>query len=156
MPWYVYVCEGLGLGRLPLAPGTWGSLGGALLYTAGFVVLPGWFLGLLTVVLLVVSVPLCNWASLYLARKDPRNVVLDEIVGQWITFFPFFWFPHWPYWIGYGFLAGFFAFRFFDALNVFPVNYIEGLQGGWGIVLDDVMAGVYANLTLILVGRYLL
>lgn len=160
MPWYVYVCELGFLGKLPLTPGTWGSAGSALLYwgllRAGT---PAWLLGVATVVLLVGSIPLCDWASLYMAQQDPSNVVLDELVGQWITYVPILW---GPVWIGAGhseelaLLAGFFVFRFFDVLNVFPVNAIEELPGGWGIVLDDVAAGLYANGLLWLVGAYFL
>ncbi|MFB6344582.1 MAG: phosphatidylglycerophosphatase A [bacterium] len=156
MPWYVYTCEGYGLGRLPVAPGTWGSLGATILYSGGYKVLPVWMLGLLTGLLLVGSIPLCNWASLYLAQQDPRNVILDEIVGQWIALFPLFWFPHWPHSIWAGFLAGFFCFRVFDVLKIFPINYLQNLKGGWGIVMDDVLAGAFANGTLFLTALYVL
>jgi phosphatidylglycerophosphatase A len=156
MPWYVYVCEGPVFGRLPVAPGTWGSLEGLMLYAAGYPFLPTWVLGGLTVLLLVGSIPVCNWASLYLARKDPDNVILDEIVGQWVALFPLFWAPHWPYTIWSGFLLQFFVFRFYDIFTPFPINHLESLEGGWGIVLDDVLAGVYANVSLLLAGLYLL
>lgn len=154
MPWYVYVCEGFGFGRLPVAPGTWGSLEGLLLYAAGYMVMPPWLLGVLTMLLLVGSIPICNWASLYMAQQDPQNVIIDEIVGLWVALFPLFWLPEWPFSIWYGFLAGFFVFRFFDIFNVFPINYLEELEGGWGIVLDDVLAGVYTNAVLLLIGLY--
>ena len=160
MPWYVYVCDLGFLGKLPLAPGTWGSAGSALIYWgllgAGA---PEWLLWVLTGILLIGSIPLCNWSSLYMAQQDPSNVVIDELVGQWITYVPFLWAP---VWMGAGvpqemaLLAGFLAFRFFDVLNVFPVNVIENLPGGWGIVLDDVAAGLYANGVLWVTGAYFL
>lgn len=160
MPWYVYVCELGFLGKLPLAPGTWGSAGSALVYwgllRAGT---PEWLLGGITVLLVAGSIPLSNWASLYMAQRDPSNVVIDELVGQWTTYVPYLWVP---VWVGAGYsqevglLAGFFVFRFFDVLKVFPANLVEELPGGWGIVLDDVAAGVYANVALWLVGTYLL
>jgi phosphatidylglycerophosphatase A len=159
MPWYLYVSELGVLGKLPLAPGTWGSAGALLLYAGLFYAgVEGWLLGLFTVLLTAASIPLCNWASLYMAQQDPSNVVLDELVGQWIAVHPYFWLPLWMdtgYPLYAGFLAGFLLFRFFDILMVFPVNVLENLEGGWGIVLDDCMAGLYANGLLYLLASYL-
>lgn len=154
MPWYVYASEGFGFGRLPVAPGTWGSLEGLLLYAAGYAVLPVWLLGVFTLLLLIGSIPLCNWASLYMAQQDPGNVIVDEIVGQWIALFPLLWLPEWPFSVWAGFAASFVVFRFFDILNVVPINFLEELPGGWGIVLDDVLAGLYANAVMVLIGVY--
>lgn len=159
MPWYVYVSELGFLGKLPLAPGTWGSAGAALMYAGLFYVgVESWFLAILTILLTAGSIPLCNWASLYMGQQDPANVVLDELVGQWIALYPYLWLPLWTesgYTVYTAFLVGFVFFRFFDALNVFPVNRIEGLGGGWGIVLDDCMAGLYAQGSLYLLASYI-
>lgn len=154
MPWYVYVCELIGLGQLPIAPGTWGSLGATILYAGLYMVCPVWLLAVFTVLILVGSIPLCNWASLYMAQHDPSNVVLDELVGQWIALFPGVWIVSWDGSLLGAFVTGFLIFRVFDVLNVFPVNVIEKLPGGWGIVFDDVMAGIYANLILHLITIY--
>jgi phosphatidylglycerophosphatase A len=159
MPWYVYVAELGFLGKLPLAPGTWGSAAAALLYAVLFYAgIEPWFLAILTILLVAASIPLCNWASLYMGQQDPANVVLDELVGQWITLYPYFWLPLWTensYNVYAGFLAGFLLFHFFDVLNIFPINRIENLEGGWGIVLDDCMAGLYAQGVLYLLASYL-
>ncbi len=159
MPWYLYVSELGFLGKLPVAPGTWGSAGSTLLYGGLFYAgIDPWFLAILTVILTALSIPLCNWGSLYMGQQDPSNVVLDEMVGQWIALYPYFWFPFWTesgYSIYTGFLAGFLFFRFFDICNIFPINWIEDLDGGWGIVLDDCLAGLYAQGVLCLFGSYL-
>ena len=83
---------------------------------------------------------------------DPSFVVIDEVAGQLITLFliPFSWIY---------LLAGFLLFRAFDILKPFPARRAEELPGGWGIMLDDIFAGIYANLflqlTVFLVERYL-
>jgi phosphatidylglycerophosphatase A len=150
------VCELGFLGKLPVAPGTWGSLGATLLYAGLFELgVPVEALGVLTLVLIPAVIPICNWTSLYMAQKDPSNVVIDELVGQWLALFPVYWSSAW---IGFrveGLLAGFFLFRFFDVLNVFPLGRIERWSGGWGIVLDDCMAGLYASGFLMVVVQYL-
>lgn len=125
-------------GYAGIVPGTVGSLVGLLLYlpmaerslalSLGAVVLL-FFLGV--------------FASTHVATlwrvKDPHPIVVDEVVGMWISllFVPF----EWVY-----FIAAFLAFRFFDIVKPFPARQLEWLRGGWGIMLDDVAAGIYANL----------
>jgi phosphatidylglycerophosphatase A len=85
----------------------------------------------------------------FFARRDPRYVVIDEVVGQMLTFLPR---PDrsWK-WL----LAGFLLFRAFDILKPFPARRAERLAGGWGIMMDDVAAGVYSAAALSLL-NYLL
>ncbi len=156
IPWYVYVCELGILGRLPLSPGTWGSLGATLAYW-GLCSLgvPVEVLGILTMVLIPGVVPLCTWTSLHMERGDPSNIVVDELIGQWIALFPIFWLQYWTGNLVWGILIGFVLFRFFDVLTVFPANLLERLKGGWGIVLDDCMAGLFANTSVVILGLYL-
>ncbi len=82
-----------------------------------------------------------------LGLKDPRCVIMDEVVGQWVTFLPFAALA--PPKI----LAGFLLFRFFDILKPWPVRSSERwLPGGFGVMIDDVLAGIYAALGLWVLG----
>lgn len=127
-----------GSGLLPRAPGTWGSLAalpcGALIAWAG----GPWALLLAALLLFPPGV----WAAqLYAMRSgaaDPGPVVVDEVVGQWLALVPAALdLPMYAF--------AFLAFRFFDIVKVWPANWVDRrLPGGWGIMLDDVVAGVYA------------
>jgi phosphatidylglycerophosphatase A len=131
----------LGAGYFPVAPGTLASLLVALGYRLYFHQLP-WTLylaiGLVTYFLGV-------WASsTYAARikkEDPRTVVIDEVVGQWtaLLLVP----PSWGL-----VLASFFLFRVFDVIKPLFIHKAESFRAGWGIMLDDVLAGIYASIIL--------
>lgn len=73
--------------------------------------------------------------------KDPGIVVIDEIVGQWIALLFL------PYSLT-SVIGAFILFRLFDILKPYPIKKLEGIKTGWGIMIDDVMAGVYANLVM--------
>lgn len=140
------------VGFVPVIPGTFGSLAAFSLY---FVLISfnQWRLYVLGVTLISA---LGIWAASKVEKDskivDPSFVVIDEVAGQLITFFliPFSWV--------YLFI-GFLLFRAFDILKPFPARQAEELPGGWGIMLDDIFAGIYANLflqlTVFLVERYL-
>jgi phosphatidylglycerophosphatase A len=135
-----------GVGYTPIAPGTAVSLVVILLYRF---VLSGlnWpvFIGLMAAVFFIGV-----WASFrhasVLGRKDPGEIVIDEVVGQMIPLFLLK--PSWGLLI-----AAFLLFRAFDILKPFPVNRAENYPGGWGIMLDDIVAGLYAG---ILINLYLI
>lgn len=139
-----------GCGHLPLAPGTAGSLA-----AVGIAVLLHYWLGwgriefaLLSLVALAPGI----WASGLVARSsgkdDPSIVVVDEVVGQWVTLAGVTAF-NWQGWLG-----GFLVFRLFDIWKPPPVRQLERLHGGVGIVADDVMAGIYGALAMHLAGRW--
>jgi phosphatidylglycerophosphatase A len=191
----IFVATAAGLGHLPKAPGTWGSLAGVAL-----ALLPWWaFLGattaaisargndsfffalsmrrgdpflwtqvILTILVAAVGVWSANRASEYWQQKDPQRVVIDEVSGQHLTLLigcgvPLWWravsnspwagFPlglitfrsalNWKY-----LLLGFILFRVFDIWKPFPARQAESLPGGWGIMADDWIAGIYAGLGL--------
>jgi phosphatidylglycerophosphatase A len=115
------------------------------------VLVPSPFVGIPVVLAVVLSFPLCNWASAYMGQWDPQNVVLDELAGQWVTFWPAFWMAHWPN-IWWALAAGFFLFRFFDVTKFFPANLFDGMEWRFAVVVDDLVAGVYANLALTALG----
>ncbi|MBA2259785.1 MAG: phosphatidylglycerophosphatase A [Acidobacteria bacterium] len=128
-------------GYFPFAPGTVGSAAGLVVYL--FV----WWTGSpivevgLIVALFAVGVWAGTTAERYFGGVDPGPIVLDEVVGMLITlaFIP----------VGIsGALAGFFCFRVFDVIKPYPAGRLEALHGGLGVMADDAMAAVYANLCL--------
>lgn len=137
----MFIATGAYSGYLPKAPGTWGSAVGVLIWlcVGRMELLP--FLALVTF-LFFVGIVSGGAAEKILDRVDPRPVVIDEIVGQLLalTAVPFHPVP---------ILLSFLLFRFFDILKPFPANWIDRhLCGGWGIMLDDVVAGLYAWMVL--------
>ena len=138
---------------VPFIPGVYGAIlgtGFALLINP----LPIILKIIISIVLAVVSIPLCTQAQkIFNKGKDPQNVVIDEVVGvqfvaiwfnlfQKLTIFSF----NIPLW-----LLLLLIYSFFDALEPFPIKRIEKLFGGWGIVLDDLMAGLYTIITLLII-----
>lgn len=131
------------LGRMPKAPGTWGSLGATL--AAPWLFLP--FSPLVRVLILLGVLAVGTWAAQrmeqLMGRKDPGCVVVDELCGQWLTFLPFAALSPWHL------LAGFALFRCFDILKPWPARMAEKkIPGGLGVMLDDCVAAFYASLTL--------
>ena len=131
------------IGYLPFAPGTFASLfGGVLLFVFPFSSLQG---NLIFVVSLIAgSVILVN---LYGSEvKDPGYIVIDELAGMCVTMT-----GHRPTILNI--VAGFVLFRIFDVVKPFPINKSEALAGGYGVVADDVIAGIFANIALVVVGK---
>ena len=129
----------LGVGYLPLAPGTWATAAGVgLAYYLGNN-LPAYTI--IMVVLLILGIMASGLLEKQLNQKDPGIVVIDEVVGVMIALWglPLIW----PVMI-----CGFFLFRAFDMFKIYPINKLEAQPGGWGIMLDDCMAGVYTNIIL--------
>jgi phosphatidylglycerophosphatase A len=128
-------------GYFPFAPGTVGSAAGLVVY-----LIVWWSQSPAVEVALIVGLFLAGtWAGTvaerYFGGIDPGPIVIDEVVGILITlaFIP----------VGVsGALAGFFLFRVFDVLKPFPARRFESLHGGLGVMADDAMAAVYANLSL--------
>jgi phosphatidylglycerophosphatase A len=161
-----YVALGIatcGVGYLPLAPGTWGSAVGVLLYlifqqlsltsyqlvtNRGFDATNLYLLRTTVFVLLISVITLAGvWAATraetLLRRKDPGAVVVDEVAGQLLAFV--FVPIGAPAWVT---LAGFILFRLFDIWKPYPVRRLEALESGLGIMADDVLAGIYSAILL--------
>jgi phosphatidylglycerophosphatase A len=139
-----------GCGYVPVAPGTAGSLAALaiaiLLHEfAGFT---GWHFVVLAAVLFVPATWAATIASQVTGIKDPRIVVVDEVMGMWITLAG----ARALNWKSY--LVALALFRLFDIWKPPPVRQLEALPGGLGINLDDVMAGVYGALVLFLAGCF--
>jgi phosphatidylglycerophosphatase A len=128
-----------GVGYVPYAPGTFGSAAGLLLW---------WFLPnsfALQLAAIVVVFAVGSWsgniAEHHFGASDPPPVVIDEVMGMWITLLlnPVGW---------QGAVMAFLLFRLFDVIKPYPANRLERLRGGLGVMADDGMAAVYANLVL--------
>ena len=131
------------IGRLPTAPGTFGSLLAAVAAPWIFIPLSAWSRGLLLIALFLLGSLAAARSEAFYQRKDPGSVIIDELLGQWIVFIPLQE-AAWP-WLG----AGFVLFRLFDIVKPWPVRASEDwLPGGFGVMLDDVVAGLYGGLCL--------
>ena len=140
-----------GLGHIPRIPGTAGSLAAALLFLLLVRVLPAQSLLFAHLVWLGVLLPVAVSASAAAVRvegtHDPQEVVIDEFIGQHVALLPLA-VPGafgWKMW-----LLGFILFRAFDIAKPFPLRRLERWPGGWGVVADDLAAGLYAAVVLAL------
>ncbi len=136
------------VGRLPVAPGTWGSAAALVLAPWVFIPLPLlWRLGVLAFILVVGSWAAAR-AETLLGEKDPGCVVVDELLGQWTAFAPFHLFAGFSGWTAttpWELLILFGLFRLFDIVKPWPIRAVErGVPGGLGVMLDDLVAGLFA------------
>jgi phosphatidylglycerophosphatase A len=139
-----WIASGFGSGFSPFASGTAGSAAALIPWLALRELSPVWY-----VAAVVVAFAIGVWASSFVIRtlriEDPGVVVWDEFVGQWIALFPLVVTPRaWP-WIG----AAFVLFRVFDVWKPWPASWADRkVKGGFGAMLDDVIAGVYGAIAL--------
>lgn len=138
---YIYYFIGTvgGAGFSPIAPGTAGSLVAVVLV---YLLQPSPVVLVTGIILFTV---LGIWSSYHLekmtGKEDPGLIVVDELVGQWINLL---WIPfHWKY-----FLVGFLLFRFFDIVKPWPVHQSQRFHNGVGVMLDDILAGIYGLIVL--------
>lgn len=127
------------VGKLPIAPGTWGSLAAFVIWLLIIPHISSYTLIVLILVLFGFGVIISSHLENTIDEKDPSIIVIDEWVGQWIALLFL------PKSIIWGTIA-FLLFRLFDIWKPFPANKLDKLNGGWGIMLDDVMAGIYSLL----------
>lgn len=128
-----------GVGYIPVGGGTWASLVGAglaMMFFYEYPVLAFVATAVVTAVGFLVSGPMES----FLKSKDPSEVVIDEVAGIFISFLAL------PMINGPIFWVTLFLFRAFDMFKVYPVDRFERLKGGVGIMMDDVVAGIYTNL----------
>ena len=136
-----FLAFGFGSGLSPFAPGTVGTLAAVPLYLLMSRLPPTYYL-LVLVAATVIGIWLCGESARLLGVHDHGGIVWDEFVGFWITmlFVPVEWF-----WI----VAGFCLFRLFDIWKPWPIRIVDKqVQGGWGIMFDDILAGIYALVVL--------
>ncbi|REJ78184.1 MAG: phosphatidylglycerophosphatase A [Acidobacteria bacterium] len=152
-----------GVGYLPIAPGTWGSLVGVAIYLVVFLLeynfgifllhrgwlgpqLESWMYTVNLVLLLfltLVGIAAATRASKIFNEKDPSRTVIDEVMGQLIVFL---FIPLTTTW--WLIAAGFLLFRLFDIWKPYPVHVLQDLPGGLGVCADDIVAGIYAGIAL--------
>ncbi len=161
----LWIAQGFGIGRIPKAPGTFGSILGlgwfALLLWIGGI--QPWLAAFLLVASIIASVWTCEAAEKILGAKDPGSIVIDEIVAVPVCFLGWvfhlalqlhelpsleFFFGPTTWFLAFGV---FLAFRFFDIVKPWPVKQSQDVPRGWGVVLDDLLAAVYVNLVILLV-----
>jgi phosphatidylglycerophosphatase A len=138
-----------GVGYLPLIPGTFGSLVGVAIFL---------LLGR-TAVGLVVSIVVVTIAGIWAGsrtealagRKDPGKIVVDEVAGQLIASLPLVFFRQWSI---AAVIVSFVLFRFFDIVKPYPANRLQELEGGLGVMCDDLVAGVYAAVLVTIFMRF--
>jgi phosphatidylglycerophosphatase A len=139
-----------GVGYLPLAPGTFGSVVGVAIFLL--------LVQRVSPVVIVVSIFLITFAGIWAAsrteelsgRKDPGKVVVDEVAGQMIALLPLTVYAVTPLAV----MISFVLFRFFDIVKPYPAGRLEGLKGGFGIMCDDLVAGAYAAMIASVILRF--
>ncbi len=136
----LFIAQGAYAGRSPFAPGTAGTLVGVLLYPWMKGLSPGVY-AVFCLLLFAIGTWAAGRAEELLGKKDHSSIVIDEIAGYMVSMFlvP----PAWGFLI-----AGFFLFRFFDIVKPYPLNRLQDIRGGLGVMLDDIGAGVYTNIVL--------
>jgi len=142
----LFFATGFGVGYSPIVPGTLGTLITIPIY---------YFLSTIQTpiyeVTLVAFFFLSLWVSekaeIFFGKKDDPRIVIDEMMGFLITML---WVPKTALFI----IIGFFLFRFFDIVKPPPIRLVERAQGGFGVVLDDVVAGVYSNIILQIISYF--
>lgn len=129
------------VGLIRPAPGTWGSAFGVLSGVALLAIAP-FLLEFAIIALMIIGIRAADAYQAQTGKKDASEVVVDEVVGQWI---PLLVIPMAPAWIA----AAFLLFRFFDITKLGPIGMAEKWPGGFGVMADDVIAGVATAVVLI-------
>jgi len=131
------VATGFGSGYSPYLPGTVGSAVAALF--AYFYNLELWQI----IILILLGIYLCNKAESILQQHDSPHIVYDEFCGMFIAV--------WQLTTPWAFIASFIIFRFFDMVKPYPINKLQKLPGGWGIMMDDIAAGFITRILIWLI-----
>ena len=136
-----------GLGYSPIFPGAVGVAFGTVI---AYLVHPLPLLNkiLITLILIVIAIPLSTKAEKLFQKKDCKKIIIDEVIGVLIATI---WFTNLPIII---FVLIFLIFGIFDAIKIYPANISERLDGGWGIVIDDIIAGAYTAIIIFALLQY--
>ena len=141
---YDFIASLGGIGLIPFAPGTFGSIFAWLVF-----VIMSHFVNMLiyTIAIVFIAIWVCEKASVNLIQKDHKSIVIDELAGMWVALVPVIYFASNQFErIIYACLALVF-FRVFDILKPFPISYFDKkYKNGFGIVLDDIIAGIFSGI----------
>lgn len=138
-----------GVGLIKPAPGTWGSF--AALLVGYFIIetnLPLWGLLALTAAITIISIKAINDIEAQSGIHDAGEIVIDEVAGQWLALIPLYFFPatFWTFGIAFA------LFRLFDVWKPWPIGPLDRhVSGGWGVMVDDIVAGIMAAVGLSLI-----
>jgi phosphatidylglycerophosphatase A len=145
---FLLFATGFGVGYSPIAPGTLGTLIAIPIYYFLSTIRSPIYEVTLTAFFFF-SLWISEKAEIFFGKRDDPRIVIDEMMGFLITML---WIPKTALFI----IIGFFLFRFFDIVKPPPIRLIERARGGFGVVLDDVVAGVYSNIILHLISYFTL
>ena len=146
---FLLIATFCGLGYVPFAPGTVGSLASFIIWgPLIFFKYSFWIRFLILIIVIIIAILSSNESVKYFKIKDPKQIVIDEVAGMGVVLL----FVDSEYFIA---ILGFILFRFFDILKPWPIKKIEKLPNGFGVVLDDIMAGIYSLFFLILIKKFL-
>ncbi|MEO6034655.1 MAG: phosphatidylglycerophosphatase A [Verrucomicrobiota bacterium] len=159
----LWLAQGFGVGRIPWAPGTFGSVVGLLWFWILLVPKSPLFFSIGVLASIGASIWLCGEGEEILNKRDPSSIVIDEIIaipicfGSWLAIL-FFQKGFWPapeYFFSGGngiMMAGvFLLFRLFDISKPWPVKQSQYLPGGWGVTVDDLLAAFYVNIVVCII-----
>ena len=151
---YDFIASLGGIGLIPFAPGTFGSIFAWLVF-----VIMSHFVNMLiyTIAIVFIAIWVCEKASVNLIQKDHKSIVIDELAGMWVALVPVIYFASDQLdRIIYACLALVF-FRVFDILKPFPISYFDKkYKNGFGIVLDDIIAGIFSGILSVLIVVFLI
>ena len=151
---YHFIATLGGIGLFPLAPGTVGSIFGWII----FIVLSHYIeMIFATVLIIFLSIYVSNLATKDLVNKDHKSIVIDEMAGIWLAMIPVIYIASSQYERTLYAVVTLIFFRLFDILKPYPISYVDkNFKGGFGIVLDDLIAGVFAGILATVITLYLI
>ena len=151
---YHFIATLGGIGLFPLAPGTVGSIFGWII----FIVLSHYIeMIFATVLIIFLSIYVSNLATKDLVNKDHKSIVIDEMAGIWLAMIPVIYIASSQYERTLYAVLTLIFFRLFDILKPYPISYVDkNFKGGLGIVLDDLIAGVFAGILATVITLYLI
>jgi len=151
---YHFIATLGGIGLFPLAPGTVGSIFGWII----FIVLSHYIeMIFATVLIIFLSIYVSNLATKDLVNKDHKSIVIDEMAGIWLAMIPVIYIASSQYERTLYAVLTLIFFRLFDILKPYPISYVDkNFKGGFGIVLDDLIAGVFAGIFATVLTLYLI
>ena len=133
-----------GIGHIPIAPGTFGSLFAILIWCIFINMLSISYFIILFLLILSISFYITGIYLEKFKKKDPSEVIIDEFLGQSIPLLFVFNLN------AFEVLVAFVSFRFFDIYKIYPINKAEEIEGSYGVILDDIIAGIYALIVLMI------